>query len=76
MGAVCLVCLCNLQTFALYPLYSTAFATALLKGVDAFVFYKFCNFQTPDPAPLLDAAPSTSTPKPKGRGSSPKKLKR
>ncbi|KAH8070362.1 RNA uridylyltransferase [Aureococcus anophagefferens] len=38
---VCMAGFANLQTFAIYPLYSTAFATALIKGVECFVIGKF-----------------------------------
>ncbi|KAK7232133.1 hypothetical protein SO694_00031383 [Aureococcus anophagefferens] len=45
---VCMAGFANLQTFAIYPLYSTAFATALIKGVECFVIGKFAP---PPPAP-------------------------
>ena len=55
---VCMAGFANLQTFAIYPLYSTAFATALIKGVECFVIGKFAPPPpAPDAADERDASP-------------------
>ena len=56
---VCMAGFANLQTFAIYPLYSTAFATALIKGVECFVIGKFAPLPpAPDAADERDASPA------------------
>ncbi|KAH8095526.1 hypothetical protein JL720_2833 [Aureococcus anophagefferens] len=66
---VCMAGFANLQTFAIYPLYSTAFATALIKGAECFVIGKFAP---PPPAP----APRRTRRRRRGASSGPGSPKR